>query len=94
MPRQTYVYDRATRKLVPKVKPSTPRGPQIINSACEPFRSMADGKIYTDKAKYRAEIKARGFQEIGNERPLPSGPRTDPGDREYDIRKTISELNS
>ncbi len=32
------------------------------------FKSMADGKMYTSQRKYRDEIKARGYEEIGNER--------------------------
>lgn len=29
--------------------------------------SMANGKVYSDKAKYRADLKAMGYVEVGNE---------------------------
>ncbi len=32
------------------------------------FKSMADGEMYTSSKKYRDEIKARGYEEIGDER--------------------------
>lgn len=41
---------------------------QIISDTIEPFRSMADGKMYNSKSRYRAELRARGLIEVGNER--------------------------
>ena len=41
--------------------------PQIISDTHEPFRSMADGKIYDSKSAYRATLKARGLVEVGND---------------------------
>ncbi len=32
------------------------------------IRSMADGRMYDSKSRYRADLKARGLEEIGNER--------------------------
>jgi hypothetical protein len=53
-------------------------GPQIISDTIEPFRSHADGKIYSSKSRYRADLKARGLIEVGNEkverRPTPMRP--------------------
>ena len=43
-------------------------GPQIISDTIEPFHSMADGRVYSSKSRYRAELKARGLIEVGNER--------------------------
>lgn len=42
-------------------------GPQIISDTIEPFRSMADKRIYTSKSRYRADLRARGMIEVGNE---------------------------
>jgi hypothetical protein len=41
----------------------------IISDTQAPFRSMADGKIYDSKSAYRAELKARGYREVGNDMP-------------------------
>jgi hypothetical protein len=35
------------------------------------FQSMADGRWYTSKAKMRAEYRARGMVEMGNDKPSP-----------------------
>lgn len=43
-------------------------GFHIISDNIEPFRSMADGKVYTSKSLYRGDLKARGMIEVGNER--------------------------
>ena len=34
----------------------------------EAFKSMADGKYYTSKAKYRQEIRGMGYDEVGNDK--------------------------
>lgn len=39
----------------------------IQSDTTEAFRSMADGKMYDSKSRYRADLKARGLVEIGNE---------------------------
>lgn len=44
------------------------RSVHIIPDDCE-IKSHADGKGYTSKSRYRAELKARGMIELGNERP-------------------------
>lgn len=63
-----------------------------VIGAPEPFQSMADGKFYTSKAKYRAELRARGFEEVGNERrefdPRPYQPTTGFAD---DFKRVMSE---
>lgn len=40
----------------------------ISDVADKPFKSMADGKVYDSKSSYRKELKARGFQEVGNDK--------------------------
>lgn len=39
----------------------------VVSDAAE-FRSQFDGAIYTSKRRYRAELRARGLIEVGNER--------------------------
>lgn len=48
-------------------------GPKLhlITDTVEPFKSMADGKHYDSKSRYRAEVKARGFEIVGNEKAQP-----------------------
>ena len=40
---------------------------QIINREIPPTKSPITGKIYTDASKLRAEYKAHGYTEVGNE---------------------------
>ena len=40
----------------------------IIGDGCD-LRSMADGKHYTSKSRYKAELRARGYEIVGNEKP-------------------------
>lgn len=44
------------------------KGPYVISDNMDYVLSHADGKRYTSKTKYRAELAARGFVEVGNER--------------------------
>ena len=58
----------------------------------EPFKSHADGKMYTSLSRYRAEYRARGLECVGNERaefdPVPQ----QPGDPTDDLKRSFSEL--
>lgn len=53
-------------RLVEKSKAPDKRGFTMRDDA--EIKSQFDGKVYTSKAKYRAELKARGLIEVGNER--------------------------
>src|SRR3546814_14272367 len=50
----------------------------IISDSMEPIRSMADGRMYDSKRRYRSALRARGLIEVGNERveqrPAPKPP--------------------
>ena len=70
MTRITYVYREG--KWVDKtlVRGGVERRAHFISTdSHQPFRSMADGKIYDSKSAYRRTLKERGLQEIGNEDP-------------------------
>ncbi len=48
--------------------------PMVVSDSLEAMagslngmKSMADGKFYTSKAKYRADLRARGYVEVGND---------------------------
>jgi hypothetical protein len=66
-------------------------GPAVISDNLDYMVSMADGKRYTSKAKYRAELKARGYTEVGNER-MPDIPRPQSRGVEMDIKRAIHEV--
>lgn len=65
-------------------------GPQIITDTIDPFRSMADGKIYSSKSAYRRELRARGLVEIGNERIERQTPKLPPV--RDTLRQTLQQL--
>lgn len=101
MSRGTFVLRNGT--LVPKdeAEPLRSRGPAsglarpyVIGDGME-LRSMHDGQFYTSKAKYRAELRANGLTEIGNEKiGARRGPDLKPGGVKDDIRRSISELTA
>jgi hypothetical protein len=63
----------------------------IQSDTVDGFRSMADGKMYNSKSKYRAELKARGMVELGNDQ-IRSRPTPLPPVRET-LRQTLQQLN-
>jgi hypothetical protein len=42
--------------------------PNVISDNMDAIRSMADGKMYDSKSRYRRELRARGCYELGNDR--------------------------
>lgn len=64
----------------------------VISDNMAPIISMADGKPYDSKSRYRQELRARGCYEVGNDRmersPTPLPPVRDA------LRQTISQLRS
>lgn len=86
--RRRWIMHPETHELVPaeeyvrpaKAVSSLPR-PMLIRDQMEPTLSMADGKVYESKSAMRAEYKARGMIEVGNdtapmwERPKAPPPR-------------------
>ena len=62
----------------------------VISDTVEGFRSMADGNMYDSKSRYRADLRARGCVEIGNER-MERRPTPLPPVRDY-MRQAIHQL--
>lgn len=60
----------------------------IISDHHEPFKSMADGKMYDSKSAYRQECRARGMEEVGNDVEM-RRPEVDHGDIERDVAAAI-----
>ncbi len=69
--------------------------PNVISDAMAPIRSHADGRMYDSKSAYRADLRARGYVEVGNERAaFDRRPTFDPGPVAPDIKRAIQELSS
>lgn len=68
----------------------TRAGPHIISDTIEPFRHMGTGEMYTSKSRYRADLKAQGYTEVGNDRQT-QRPAPKPPVRET-LRQTIQQL--
>ena len=67
----------------------------VISDHMEPAKHHGTGRIHDSKAKFRAETKATGCIEIGNE---PIRPRKhiplDKAQRRDDIRRTVYNLRN
>ena len=61
----TYVHRNG--RVVRKTARNAGGGVAIIRDEMEPTRHMADGKLYTSKAKFRAATRAAGCVEVGND---------------------------
>ncbi len=69
--------------------------PNVISDAMAPIRSHADGRMYDSKSAYRADLRARGYVEVGNERAaFDRRPVFDAGPAAPDIKRALEELSS
>lgn len=69
MGRSTHYWSRRLNDWV-DIPDSPPRRRlTIITDTVQPFRSMADGRVYDSKSRYRRELKAMGYEEMGNDKP-------------------------
>jgi hypothetical protein len=72
--------------------------PAVISDCMSETKHMADGKVYTSKAKFRQATKAAGCVEVGNELSTLQKPRKpvalDRAQRRDDIRRSIYELRN
>lgn len=94
-----YVTQNLTRRLKrPKVDPEfiekleywrQNRGLTVVtNDTVDAFRSMADGKYYTSKKAYRNELRAQGFDEVGNDR----GEESEKSRKYWEDKKQTEEI--
>jgi hypothetical protein len=58
-----------------KAAPKTSSGLYVISDEMAATRHMADGKMYTSKAKFREATRAAGCVEVGNEMATLTRPR-------------------
>ena len=74
-----------------------PLGLYVISDTMNPLRHMATGKMHDSKAAFRADTKASGCQELGNDSSLGKPRKPIPLSREKrrdDIRRTIYDLRN
>lgn len=62
----------------------------VVSDSIPAFRSMADGKMYESKSRYRADLKARGLVEMGNDKVTRSTKALPPV--RQDLKRAIQEL--
>lgn len=86
--RETYVWRDG--EIVPKHSVSARQRVHVLSDDAV-IKSQFDGKVYTSKARYRAEMKARGLIEVGNERREFEPKPYEPPSFEHDIRRVLSE---
>lgn len=48
--------------------PDVPKRLYIASDTMEPLRHMSNGQMYDSKSRFRAETRARGLTEVGNEK--------------------------
>lgn len=78
------VYDRENDRLVPKgsLPPKTNffgRSAYVISDEMSPAQNMCDGKQYTSKRAFEAEVRGHGCDIIGNEDGVKyTAPKADP----------------
>lgn len=75
--------------LPPRPKP---KGPAIISDHHDPFKSMADGKVYDSKSAYRRSLRERGLVELGNE--MPQERAFEPRSVKEDIKTAIEQVKA
>lgn len=67
----------------------------VITDTMQPLRHMGSGRMIDSKAKFRADTKATGCVEIGNESVRTRTPiRLDKRERREAIKRTIYELRN
>jgi hypothetical protein len=68
----------------------------VQSDSIAPFVSMADGKPYDSKSRYRADLRARGLTEVGNDSqskaPQPRDMGAERAVRREAIRQTYRQL--
>jgi hypothetical protein len=102
MARETYIWDRHLKKVVPKdeylARDTGSRSRVIVIRDIDPYRSAAAEKhtgkrpIIGGRRQHREFLKRNGYVEMGSETPrnnLQYGPR--PGDVARDIKRALGE---
>ncbi len=74
---------------------SKSNAPAVISDSMAPVKHMATGRVLDSKSQFRADTKASGCIETGNEPIKPRVPiKLDGGQRREAIRKSIYDLRN
>lgn len=96
MPRQRYIQDPHTHKLIPAEEwygPSDPKAPFVMPDI-QPYQSMQTGEMITSRSHHRAHLRQHGLVEIGNEVKAAMTQQRPKDDRESRRRAIAEVLNS
>lgn len=74
----TYVFDKKLGKIVEKGSDRTTGPHYVISDSMDQLRHPVTGRVYDSKSRFRADTKAAGCEEVGNEK---MEPRPTPIDR-------------
>ena len=89
------VYVYRDGKIVPRTHEAKPWSVMVISDTMEPAKHMGTGRVLDSKSRFRADTKASGCVEIGNE---PIRPRSkimlDRSQRRDDIRRAVYNLRN
>lgn len=69
----------------------------VISDTMKPARHMATGRVHDSKSRFRADTRAMGCEEVGNDPAITrERPRPEPsmGEIAMDVKRAIQELNS
>lgn len=70
MPRQRFIQDPKTHKLIP-IEEWLDRQDDVdapyVMPDIQPYKSMATGEMITSRSQHRAHLKDHGLVEVGNE---------------------------
>lgn len=104
MPRESYVYDRETRELVPAqeyyakqqkgVKRSSVASPMIMRDI-QPFLNVAvDGKEITSRSQRREMMKQHGLVEAGDIKPTVKRKIIKPKGVRASMKRSLQQLGA
>lgn len=89
--RRRYIWRECAWVDAAEAPPRVATGIQVIPDTIDPFRSMADGRFYDSKSAYRRDLRARGYEEVGNERPALV--RYEPPSAEADLQRAFARFD-
>lgn len=69
MKREILVYDHEKNEMVPKGTETKTHHHYVISDHMDPLKNMASGKVHDSKSNFRADTKAHGCIELGNDSP-------------------------
>ena len=93
MPTLVYRNGELVDKNIAGPRHASDRAPAVISDAMPPLKHMATGRILDSKSAFRADTRASGTIEVGND---PAGyrppPKPEPKGVRDDVQRAIAEL--